>query len=213
MGQRFSQVNPEWQRLVNELMKAQDQAKYTHAVHCDRIHLPAGPKLERTVGCFSYALAEPGCVRLHFNSRDQTQESSLSSANRPARQAELSELLSHLRVSAGDNAWIIGASWLYNLNCYRSLFSPPYLSSLRVVEHPYQRMPLWGQFLKRDRSVRTEAGANFLAKVAQAANLTELAACFPLPVLVPEPQPGCSMPNTDRRDHLDRARKTAPRRP
>lgn len=103
MGQRFSQVNPEWQRLVNELMKAQDQAKYTHAVHCDRIHLPAGPKLERTVGCFSYALAEPGCVRLHFNSRDQTQESSLSSANRPARQAELSELLSHLRVSAGDN--------------------------------------------------------------------------------------------------------------
>lgn len=75
MGQRFSQVNPEWQRFVNELMKAQDQAKYTHAVHCDRIHLPAGPKLERTVGCFSYALAEPGCVRLHFNSRDQTQES------------------------------------------------------------------------------------------------------------------------------------------
>jgi hypothetical protein len=98
------------------------------------------------------------------------------------REGELRTLLAGLKASSGNGMRIVGASWLYNLRSYRRLFPERYLASLRVVEHPYQRMPLWGQFLERDRSVRSEAGARFLAGVAQAYGLTELSSCFPLPV-------------------------------
>ena len=78
---------------------------------------------------------------------------------------------------------VIGASWLYNLDCYRRPFPERYLAGLRTIEHSYQRMPLWGQFLRRDRTVRPEEGTRFLARVAQADSLSDLAPCFPLEVL------------------------------
>ena len=191
MGTHFNTGNPEWEAFINGLVGARDRASYAHSVHRNRLHLPVGTLPERIEGCFSYALADPGFVRLHFKCGDHGPESPLSLASRPTRLAELAMLLSHLRADAGESVSVVGASWLYNLSSYRSLFPAPYVSGLRAVKHPYQRMPLWGQFVKRDGSVRPEAGRSFLAHVAQAATLAELAACFPLPVLATSAPVSC----------------------
>ena len=183
MGHRFNPTNRDWLGYVTELANVREHARLTHSIHRQRIHLSTGPTAAATVGCFSYALAGSDHVRLHFNAGDHLLESPLSLANRAVRQVELAILLSQLKETAGENVHVVGASWLYNLDCYRRLFPEAYLASLQVVNHPYQRMPLWGQFLNRDRSVRSEGGSRFLATVAKACSLPELALCFPFPVL------------------------------
>ena len=134
-----------------------------------------------TVGCFSYESVAPGRIRLHFHAAGE--EAPLSVRNRGKRLRELAEVFAHLKAVSSDRMQVIGASWLYNLDGYRSLFPERYLASLRTIEHPYQRMPLWGQFLRRDRTVRSEAGGRFLTDIARAASLSGLARCFPLKVL------------------------------
>jgi hypothetical protein len=183
MGQRLDVTHPDWQAYVSGLARASSKAKWTHAVHRRRIHLPAGPTPAKTVGCFSYAWAGDDCVRLHFHADNERAESPLSAANQRVRRKELASLLSDLKGSLGDNVSVIGASWLYNLHSYRCLFPEHYLASLRAVEHPYQRMPLWGQFLNRDRSVRVGAATRFLARITQASSLAQLESCFPFVVL------------------------------
>jgi len=107
----------------------------------------------------------------------------LSPMCRDQRLRELAAVFAHLKASSKPDVQIVGASWLYNLDGYRCLFPQPYLASLRTINHLYQRMPLWGQFLNRDRTVRLESGARFVADVACALTMAELARCFPLSVL------------------------------
>src|SRR5450755_2314630 len=153
MGPRLDVTNPEWLTYFSGLTEASDPAGWTHRVHCERLHLPIGTPSEESVGCFSYARAGPGFVRLHFNAGDDLHDSPLSSANQSTRQGELAALLARLKASSGDNVRVLGASWLYNLSPYRRLFPEAYLAGLRPIEHPYQRMPRWGQFLNRARTV------------------------------------------------------------
>jgi hypothetical protein len=181
MGQWLDPNNVEWQDYVARLAGMDEQAEWTHAIHRSRLHLPAGPAPTEAVGCFSYNVLGQNRVRLHFHAGRC--ESPLSVGNRDLRRSELDALFARLKASAGDEVHVVGASWLHNLPSYRCLFPEPYLASLRVVEHPYQRMPLWGQFLDRSRAVRPEAGTRFLADIARASNLSELSRSFPFEVL------------------------------
>jgi hypothetical protein len=124
-----------------------------------------------------------GSVRIHFNADGDCLDSPLSSANLPQRRNELATLLSRLKNSFEDDVQIIGSSWLYNLASYRRLFPERYLASLHAIDHPYQRMPLWGRFLDRHRSVRAGLGPAFVSDVETASSREELAACFPCRVL------------------------------
>jgi hypothetical protein len=182
MGPRLDCANPVWLEYISTLATARDPATRTYEVHLRRAHLRAGPKMAASVGCFSYAPFGPGHVRLHFHPGQQLSESPLSLANAHLRRWELARLLSHV-VSSSPNIDVIGASWLYNLKAYRRLFPEPYLGRLKPIEHPYQRMPLWGQFLHRDRTVREEVAQSFYSQLARVASLAELSSCFPLPVL------------------------------
>ena len=134
------------------------------------------------MGCFSYALVGQGCVRLHFHAGRSLSDSPLSLANEKQRRWELITLISKAAAS-GENIQIIGASWLYNLVAYRRLFPEQYVCSLRPVEHLYERLPLWGQFLKRDGTVRASAMQHFDLHLAEAASLSDLSSCFPYQVL------------------------------
>jgi hypothetical protein len=183
MGPGLDLANPDWQDYLSGMATVREPAEYTHAFHVRRLHVPAGPTLARAVGCFSYALIGQDLARLHFNPGERPSESPLSSENLPLRQRELAALLSELRASSTESMRIVGASWLYNLRSYRSLFPEPYLAGLQPMPHPYQRMPLWGQFLTRDRRVRSEARPQFLEGIAKASGLSELARCFPFSVL------------------------------
>ena len=182
MGPRLDLANPDWIEYVRTLATSSDRAAWTHQIHCRRAHLPCGPTLVASVGCFSYALVEPGRVRLHFHTGSQLSDSPLSLVNEGLRKRELIALLSQLAESDED-VQVVGVSWLYNLAAYRRLFPEPYLCHLRPIAHPYQRMPLWGQFLNRHRSVRTGAVQHFDSCLAQATSLADLSLCFPFKVL------------------------------
>jgi len=181
MGQRLEVSNAEWQQYLAGLEAAPERAAWTHAVHLRRLHVQAGPRPAVTVGCFSYELVGADRARLHFHVAGC--DSPLSAEHRDQRLRELADLFAHLKASSNDGMHVVGASWLYNLERYRCLFPEQYLSSLRSVEHPYQRMPLWGQFLTRGRTVRPEAGSRFLTNIARASSVSDLARCFPLSVL------------------------------
>lgn len=181
MGRQLDESNAEWRRYLAGALAAPDAAAWTHALHLERHRPHAGPTPTARVGCFSYERIGADRARLHFHAEEA--DAPLSAQHRVHRLAELAALFARLKASPTADAHIVGASWLYNLRCYRALFPERYLESLRPVEHPYQRMPLWGQFLKRDRTVRPEAAARFLEDVAHAATVADLARCFPLDVL------------------------------
>jgi hypothetical protein len=182
MGPRLDCANPEWIEYTSKLVAARDPVAWTYEVHLRRAHLPAGPEVTASVGCFSYALFGPGHIRLHFHPGHQLSDSPLSLANERLRRWELTRLLAEV-VSSSPSTKVVGASWLYNLRACRRLFPARYLNCLKPIEHPYQRMPLWGQFLNRDRSIRKESAQGFQSRLARAANLAELGSCFPLRVL------------------------------
>jgi len=182
MGPRLDRANPAWLEYISTLATARDPAACTHEVHQRRAHLPSGPEVAASVGCFSCAPFRSGHVRLHFHPGHQLSDSPLSLANTHLRRCELATLLSQV-VSSHPSIHVVGASWLYNLPAYRRLFPEAYLGCLTPIGHPYQRMPLWGQFLHRDRTVRKAAAQRFHSQLARAASLAELSACFPLPVL------------------------------
>ena len=183
MGKELNPSNSDWQDYLVELATVREKAEWTHVVHARRQDVPTGPTLTNAVGCFSYALIGRDCARLHFHVGEHTSESPLSVENRHIRQRELATLFSNLRASSSESMRIVGASWLYNLRSYRCLFPAPYLASLQPMAHPYQRMPLWGQFLTRDRRIRPKARARFLEGITQASSLSELDPCFPFSVL------------------------------
>jgi hypothetical protein len=182
MGTRLDSANPDWLEYVSALAVTRDPAAWTHEVHRRRSHLPTGPAIAASVGCFSYALVGQGCVRLHFHAGHSLSNSPLSLANENLRRWELATLLSKA-TALGENIKVVGASWLYNLVAYRRLFPEPYISSLRPIEHPYERLPLWGQFLNRDGTVRAGAVQHFDSHLAAAASLSDLRSCFPYQVL------------------------------
>jgi len=181
MGPRLDPGNAEWQQFLAGLAGAADPSAYAHAVHLRRLHLPAGPRPAAEAGCFSYEWTGADRARLHFRALEG--ESALAADRHERRLGELRALFAHLKAAAGGEPQIVGASWLYNLPAYRRLFPPAYLAGLRPIAHPYQRLPLWGQLLARDRTVRPGAASRFAAALAQAADLAALARCFALPVL------------------------------
>ena len=182
MGQQLDHANPDWLEYVSALATARDPAAWTYEIHSQRAHLPTGPKMAASVGCFSYSHLGRCRVRLHFHAGSQVSEAPLSAANGSLRRQELTTLMSKAAALGGD-VHVVGASWLYNLRSYRRLFPKSYLSSLKPVDHPYQRMPLWGQFLNRDRTVRADAAQYFNAHADKAVSLAELSSCFPYQVL------------------------------
>lgn len=183
MGQRLDPNNPDWRGYLAGLATANRLAEWTHAIHVRRLKLPVGPAPTGVSGCFSYTLIDADRARLHFHAGACASGSPLEKANLSARQKELDALVIGLGASSSESMQVVGASWLYNLAPYRSLFPEPYLASLRSIAHPYQRMPLWGQFLMRDRTVRSAVKARFINDLGQASTLSALEACFPLSVL------------------------------
>jgi hypothetical protein len=78
---------------------------------------------------------------------------------------------------------VVGRSWLYNLDAYRRLFPDPYLTTAHVVEHRFQHMPLWGQFLDRQGEIKESMTRQFLERLERQSSLDRLDQCFPLQVL------------------------------
>jgi len=78
---------------------------------------------------------------------------------------------------------VVGASWLYNIDAYRRLFPVSYLATAHAIDHRFQHMPLWGQFLDRYGEIKVCVTRQFLERLERQSSLDNLDQYFPFQVL------------------------------
>lgn len=176
----FNRDDPIWSAYVAGLKDKIDLGDWTYHFYSQRPHRVQPESVIATFGCFSYALGEPGQIRLHFHNADRSLHGPLSDERLPSRLSELTSLVAHIRSQQGSAKQIAGVSWLYNLTAYRRLFPLSYVTAATVAANRFRNMPLWGQFLNRHGDVRKDAATVFVRQVCDQTNLDNLAQCFPL---------------------------------
>jgi hypothetical protein len=179
LGRDFDSAHPTWQEYVGGLPAANDRREWTYRFYLARADAVAGPTVVATSGCFAYSRLSDERIRLHFQNVETDGHSPLAADRVGRRQAELAALFE----SVPAPVRVIGASWLYNLEAYRRLFPPSYLATAHVLTGRFRHMPLWGQFLDRQGSVRAAPAGQLLDRLARQSSLDGLDHCFPLPVL------------------------------
>ncbi|CAG4890601.1 hypothetical protein [Paraburkholderia gardini] len=184
----FDRDNPVWSAYLAGLRDNIDPGDWTYHFYRHRPHRVQPASVIATFGCFSYALGEPGQIRLHFHNANRHWHGPLSDERVSSRLSELTSLVQHVRAQQGDVRQIAGVSWLYNLTAYRRLFPESYISAATVATNRFRNMPLWGQFLNRHGGVRKDAAMLFARRVCDQTHVDDLARCFPLqPLAVPAP--------------------------
>jgi hypothetical protein len=134
-------------------------------------------------GCFSYTVLPGQRIRLHFHNAETQDTSPLSQERLPARIAELTAMLTHIKAHVDQPTTLIGGSWLYNVDAYRRLFPPAYLASAHVAKDEFQYLTLWGQFLDRRGQVKAPLAVHFSECLNQTRDVSDLTNCFPFQVL------------------------------
>ena len=183
LGRDFDPTHPGWREYLAGLHETDDHAGWTYRFYLARPPRAGAPPLVATSGCFAYARLDESRIRLHFDSAETDGRSPLGIERRDQRRAELAHLFAHVKRSAPGPLRVVGASWLYNLEAYRRLFPPAYLSTARVLPGRYRHMPLWGQFVDRRGEVREKPAAELRARLMRQSSLESLDECFPLQVL------------------------------
>jgi hypothetical protein len=186
LGREFDAAHPTWRAYLTGIQDAQDQPDWTYRFYLMHSETLAGPPVEATFGCFSYALSHEGRIRLHFQNADTKGHSSLGVACVEQRRADLTALFAHVRRTLPEQVLVTGVSWLYNLNAYRRLFPASYIATARVINDRFQAMPLWGQFLDRYGGLKQSMVRPFLARLDQQTSLEGLHNCFPFQVIAVE---------------------------
>jgi hypothetical protein len=179
-GRDFKSDHPGWQSYLGGLRGAGDGREWTYRFYLREPEARTAPSVVAAFGCFSYAVRDGEHVRLHFRNAEAEDHSPLGAARTRQRHAELSALCAHLKPRLSRDTPVVGASWLYNLEAYRRLFPPGYVSTASPIRGAFRSMALWGQFLDRRGEVRRPATAAFRAALARASDPGDLEACFPL---------------------------------
>lgn len=183
LGRDFEAAHAVWQHYVRGLREAHDARDWTYRFYLTRPHDGGRPAVVATFGCFSYARVSDGRLRLHFENAEPDGQSPLAPERREQRLAELRALVEHVKRHEEQTLRFVGTSWLYNLETYRRLFPDEYVTSATVVRGRFRHMPLWGQFLRRDGTLREARAREFLARLAGQSTVEEVEDCFPLRVL------------------------------
>lgn len=184
----FDPAEPMWRALaacVDGEASAAEQARALHRFYLRRY--ADIPKFgdERHWGCFAYERRpSQRALRLHFSNEDASGAGPLSRERSAVRREELRAMLGAARREEVDAVWILGGSWLYNLDAYRRLFPPSFGASATPDEPHIQYRALWGQFLRHDMSLNTARADDFLARVTALGDPRRYADCFPLQVLL-----------------------------
>ncbi|ACC72762.1 hypothetical protein [Paraburkholderia phymatum] len=181
LGRQFDANHDVWRIYIDGLSNAADPVDWSGRFYLARPDVPP-PSLIAAFGCFSYSNAGNDAIRLHFANTDSRDCSPLSRERIGERRGELRTLFDHVdytRQTQPAIKRVLGASWLYNLPAYRSLFPSSYIETARELSSRFQNMPLWGQFLDRHGNVRPDMRARFLERLARQTSLHELAQCFP----------------------------------
>jgi hypothetical protein len=125
-------------------------------------------------------------IRLHFHNAEPDGRSPLGIERRGQRLADLAALSEHVKRTVPQPVQVVGRSWLYNLDAYRRLFPVSYLATAQVIEHRFQHMPLWGQFVNRHGEIKEGMTRQLLERLERQSSLDGLDRCFPFQVLALE---------------------------
>jgi hypothetical protein len=180
LGHGFDPGHPAWREYLAGLGTARDIGEWTYAFYSRRPDTRAAPSVVATFGCFSYARASDGRIRLHFDNVETDGRSPLAMDRVPRRAAELAALFEHVKRSPGPPRRVRGASWLYNLEAYRRLFPGSYVATAHAVADRFQHMPLWGQFVDRRGAIKAGVARQFLDRLERQSSCDGLDRCFPL---------------------------------
>jgi hypothetical protein len=186
LGRDFNPAHPTWEAYLAGLQDTNDQREWTYRFYLTRAEAMAGPPVMATFGCFSYALLRGDRIRLHFQNADTEGRSSLGVACLGQRRADLTALFGHVKRTLHEEVHVVGVSWLYNLEAYRSLFPVSYVGTARVLGDRFQSMPLWGQFLDRHGGIREHMTRPFIERLERQVSVERLHECFPFQVLAVE---------------------------
>lgn len=180
--------DPDWRTFVKGLLATNDPTGFAHDFYLARRALRSPPADDGHFGCFSYdyPFREKPAARLHFRNVDPSPAGALTDERRSIRHSELKTLFQDLRTRHPDAKTIRGGSWLHNIEPYRRLFPPAYVSTARPVGYEHQFMALWGQFLCGNQGIHQPTVDRFNGTLAQATSLEECECAFPHEVLRPE---------------------------
>lgn len=180
LGRAFDRHDATWRDYMAGLRRAADISDWTYRFYLARYEHAVSQPVVGTFGCFSYAMQDPCCVRIHFQNSDPATVSPLSIERYPIRLAELRSLFLDVCANHRDARRVVGTSWLYNLRAYRRCFPEAYLASAKAAKSRFRNMSLWGQFLDRHGSIRAGIAEDFMLRLSAVTNLQALAFSFPL---------------------------------
>jgi hypothetical protein len=140
----------------------------------------------REFGCFSFDDPKEGVVRIHFAPNDKRDGTGpLSRLKYERRLKELTGMFAFIRQEHPASArYVVGGSWLYNLEAYRRLFPPAYIESLRVHTRPSTLVggSWWGQFVDHDENLVGERARRFSENLSHL-DPAEVWKAFPMPAM------------------------------
>ncbi len=183
LGRDFDPAHPTWREYLAGLPDAHDSREWTYRFSLTRPEAMAAPAVVATFGCFSDARLGGDRIRLHFQNAETDGHSPLGIERLDQRLADLTAFFEHVKRTQGHPLQVVGASWLYNVDAYRRLFPVSYLATAHVIDHRFQHMPLWGQFLDRGGEIKEWMRRPFLERLERQASLDSLNHCFPFQVL------------------------------
>jgi hypothetical protein len=188
LGRGFAAANPVWREYLGGLQHAADPLDWSYDFYLTRPSEGGAPPVAATSGCFSYAQAGGGCIRLHFENVEEGGHAPLAAERRAQRLAELRALFAQLRESGPPGAVerVAGTSWLYNLAGYRALFPDAYLATAVPAGARFRNMSLWGQFLNRRGHIRQPQADTLLRRLGGLSGIEGLVQCFPSQALALE---------------------------
>lgn len=186
LGREFDATHPVWREYVFGLQRSTNADDWTYEFYVTRLPDVGALPANTAIGCFSFARLPGDRIRLHFQNAEAAGHSPLGADRRERRLTELRALFAELRRAESPGVRVVGASWLYNLASYRSLFPDAYIATAAVARSLFRHMPLWGQFLDRTGAVKANLAEELLRRLAGQSSVDGLDRCFPFPVLALE---------------------------
>ena len=186
LGRAFDPTHPTWQKYLAGLQSTNDSCEWTYRFYLTRPEAVAAPNIVATFGCFAYARSSTDRIRLHFHNAETDGHSPLGIDRLGQRLADLAALFEHVKRTVRQPVQVGGRSWLYNLDAYRRLFPVSYLATAHVIDHRFQHMPPWGQFVNRHGEIKKSMTRQLLERLERQSSLDGLDQCFPFQVLAVE---------------------------
>lgn len=187
-------IDPAWDKIMEEMGEAQspkEMADFLYQYYLHQNH-ENEEGTENQFGSFSFNYEESTkTIRVHFKNKSKAEKSDLAKEYVSERLAELKQMFEAISHRHPEAEWVLGHSWLYNLEAYKRLFPPAFVEKLESVpmgDSYFRTDAVWGQFIKKDGLVDSKKLTEFVSKIEEAKNVNELLQAFPfLPLQATSP--------------------------